>query len=276
MRWTRSRSDFKGWQRTTRSLSLLDTGDTRRLYRSILPPPTNHALLPPSLPSLPPSPPPPLISTRSPASPGPHSPFSLHAPSSHTMDSARRALARASRSPSPSDDPSPFASAPSVAAHKIARFSGAPLAGKKKSKFELAREQEAEKAKREAEDAAEAYKAFVDEFGGEEETGPSNGPRTRIIGGGGGGGRMPHKGFVKAGGGEKYNPLAERPPPPPAPYAAQSFAPAIPTGPRGAGGSPGGFKPMAPRQPTRPVASSLMGDDDEVRFCLSSFLPAYR
>lgn len=184
------------------------------------------------------------------------------------MDPARQRLALGD-----SDDERPFKPASAVAANKIARFQGQGTV--RKSKFELEREAEAERQRKEAEEAAAAYKDFVESFGGDDETGPSHGGR------GGGAGRTVKtvgRGFVKAGGGEKYNPLADRPPPPASstyqsPYGGGSTsahvaappagpsAPAIPTGPRamttqsrGAGGPS-----------TRPLAANFMADDDEVR-----------
>ncbi|GAA5835915.1 hypothetical protein JCM11251_006601 [Rhodosporidiobolus azoricus] len=161
------------------------------------------------------------------------------------MDTARRRLAREDSD----EDASPFTAAADVAANKIARFEGQ----KKKSKFELAREAEAEKARKEAEEAARAYQDFVATFGGEEEEGPSTGSRPRV---GGGSARSAGKGFVKAGGEERYNPLANRPPPPP-PTAPSG--PAIPTGPR----VPSGPRAMYGQPPARSTAASLMADDDE-------------
>ncbi|GAA5867123.1 hypothetical protein JCM8547_006246 [Rhodosporidiobolus lusitaniae] len=179
------------------------------------------------------------------------------------MDSAKRLLLRNLNPDDEDEDPSPFEAAPSVAANKIARFEGV----KKKSKFELAKEAEENKARQEAEDAAKAYRAFVEEFGGEEETGPSTGRRPAV-----GTQRAPHKGFVKAGGGEKYNPLADLPPPsafPPASTASTSSSfsasapPFVPTGPRGAAPPPSA--PTGPKASfsRRPAAASFMGDDDE-------------
>ncbi|BGP56056.1 hypothetical protein JCM8202v2_003665 [Rhodotorula sphaerocarpa] len=162
------------------------------------------------------------------------------------MDPARQRLALGD-----SDDERPFKAASAVAASKIARFQGQGTV--RKSKFELEREAEAERQRKEAEEAAAAYQEFVDAFGGEDETDPSRGSRPsagRAI-------KTAGKGFVKAGGAEKYNPLADRPPPPPQPQppkAAPAAPPAaIPTGPRAsATGS------------SRPLAASFMGDDNDV------------
>ncbi|GAA5948548.1 hypothetical protein JCM10213_003898 [Rhodosporidiobolus nylandii] len=156
------------------------------------------------------------------------------------MDTARRLLARDDE-----DDPSPWEAAGDVGANKIARFEGQ----KKKSKFEREREAEAERARKEAEEAARAYQDFISTFGGDEEEGPSTGARPRV----GGGFKTAGKGFVRAGGEERYNPLADRPPPPPPAALPPPAAPAIPTGP----------KAMQPKPLSRPLAASLMGDDDE-------------
>ena len=196
------------------------------------------------------------------------------------MDPARQRLALGD-----SDDERPFKPASAVAANKIARFQGQGTV--RKSKFELEREAEAERQRKEAEEAAAAYKDFVESFGGDDETGPSSyGAR-----GGAGGGRAVKtvgRGFVKAGGGEKYNPLADRPPPsaPPSstyqsPYGgsststhvsappAGSSAPAIiPTGPR-AMTTTQGRGVGAPS--TRPLAASFMADDDEVSAAVAFF-----
>jgi hypothetical protein len=182
------------------------------------------------------------------------------------MDPARQRLALGD-----SDDERPFKPASAVAANKIARFQGQGTV--RKSKFELEREAEAERQRKEAEEAAAAYKDFVESFGGDDETGPSN-PGAR---GGGRAVKTVGRGFVKAGGGEKYNPLADRPAPPAAPPsstyqspyggptsthvsappAAGPSASAIPTGPRAM--TRGGGAPS-----TRPLAASFMADDDEV------------
>ncbi|TKA51189.1 hypothetical protein B0A53_05653 [Rhodotorula sp. CCFEE 5036] len=181
------------------------------------------------------------------------------------MDPARQRLALGD-----SDDERPFKPASAVAANKIARFQGQGTV--RKSKFELEREAEAERQRKEAEEAAAAYKDFVESFGGDDETGPSN-PGAR---GGGRAVKTVGRGFVKAGGGEKYNPLADRPAPPAAPPsstyqspyggptsthvsappAAGPSASAIPTGPRAM--TRGGGAPS-----TRPLAASFMADDDE-------------
>ncbi|BGP00344.1 U2-associated protein SR140 [Rhodotorula toruloides] len=160
-----------------------------------------------------------------------------------------------------SDDESPFKAAPEVAANKIARYSGQP----RKSKLEREKEAEAERQRKEEEEAARAYREFVEAFGGEEETGPSTGVRpgvSRI--------KTLGKGFVKAGGAEKYNPLAQGGAASAGPSSAPTMAgvptgPRIPTGPRAMMQS----APSAPAPPTgpaskaRPTAASLMGEDDE-------------
>ncbi|GAA5852217.1 hypothetical protein JCM9279_006936 [Rhodotorula babjevae] len=155
------------------------------------------------------------------------------------------------------DRPGPWQPAPSVAANKVARFAGTT----RKSKFELEREAQQQREKAARDDAARAYDEFVEAFGGEEEVGPSRGGRARV----GGAGRSKGKGFVRAGGDEKYDPLAGRsqPPPPPAPAAA---APA--PGPAPApSGSRTALQPQAaafvPKNQPRATAASLMADDDE-------------
>ncbi|BGP49087.1 hypothetical protein JCM10450v2_004966 [Rhodotorula kratochvilovae] len=148
------------------------------------------------------------------------------------------------------DDTSPWKPAPSVSASKIARFEGV----KRKSKFELEREAEHAREKAQQDEAARAYEEFVNAFGGEEETGPSRGRRPAV---GGGVGRTAGKGFVRAGGEEKYDPLKEmrdRAPPPPPPVAPAPHAPQVPTGPRAA---------AQPGRQARPTAATLMADDDE-------------
>lgn len=166
------------------------------------------------------------------------------------------------------EDPSPFEAAPSLSANKLARFTGALPHTSRKSKFERDKELEAERAKKQEEEAAKAYNEFVEAFGGDEETGPESHSRSGISTGRGKG---PSKGFVRAGGDEKYNPLASRPPLPPPPQA-------IPTGPKGfsAPSGPRGFSaptgPKAmntssstavPSTSSRPTAMNFM-DDDEV------------
>lgn len=163
-----------------------------------------------------------------------------------------------------SDDESPFKAAPQVAANKIARYSGQP----RKSKLEREKEAEAERQRKEEEEAARAYREFVEAFGGDEETGPSTGARpgvsSRI--------KTVGKGFVKAGGEEKYNPLAQGGPASAGPSSAPAMAgvptgPRLPTGPRAmmqsAPSAP--TPPRGPASTARPTAASLMGDDDEVR-----------
>jgi len=188
------------------------------------------------------------------------------------------------------EDPSPFEAAPSLSANKLARFTGALPHTSRKSKFERDKEIEAERAKKQEEEAAKAYNEFVEAFGGDEETGPETHRRSGVSTGRGKG---PSKGFVRAGGEEKYNPLANlgappppqplstsRPPPPPSPSGPPaSFAPtgprgfAAPSGPRGFAAT-SGPRSMAPPAPpfseprastsSRPKAMSFM-DDDEVR-----------
>lgn len=162
-----------------------------------------------------------------------------------------------------SDDESPFKAAPEVAANKIARYSGQP----RKSKLEREKEAEAERQRKEEEEAARAYREFVEAFGGDEETGPSTGARpgsSRI--------KTVGKGFVRAGGAEKYNPLARGGAASAGPSSAPAMAgvptgPRIPTGPRammqGAPSAPAA--PVGPASKARPTAASLMGGDDEVR-----------
>ena len=195
------------------------------------------------------------------------------------MDPARQRLALGD-----SDDERPFKPASAVAANKIARFQGQGTV--RKSKFELEREAEAERQRKEAEEAAAAYKDFVESFGGDDETGPSSyGAR-----GGAGRGRAVKtvgRGFVKAGGGEKYNPLADMPPPsaPPSstyqsPYGGSSTSTHVSAPP--AGSSAPAIIPTGPRAmtttqsrgvgapSTRPLAASFMADDDEVSAAVSS------
>ncbi|BGO92275.1 hypothetical protein NBRC10512v2_004539 [Rhodotorula toruloides] len=160
-----------------------------------------------------------------------------------------------------SDDESPFKAAPEVAANKIARYSGQP----RKSKLEREKEAEAERQRKEEEEAARAYREFVEAFGGDEETGPSTGARpgsSRI--------KTVGKGFVRAGGAEKYNPLARGGAASAGPSSAPAMAgvptgPRIPTGPRammqGAPSAPAA--PVGPASKARPTAASLMGGDDE-------------
>ncbi|GAA6018262.1 hypothetical protein JCM10207_002890, partial [Rhodosporidiobolus poonsookiae] len=161
------------------------------------------------------------------------------------MDSARRILARED-----DEEERPWTAAPEVDERKISRFEG----HKKKSKWERDREAEAERARQEEQDAARAYDDFLATFGGDEEQGPSTSSRPRV----GAAPRPPGKGFVKAGG-EKYNPLADRPPPPPQP-APSSWPP-----PAAAGASAGPSIPTGPKAMTqqRPAAASFRGDDDE-------------
>ncbi|GAA6051080.1 hypothetical protein JCM3770_004702 [Rhodotorula araucariae] len=151
------------------------------------------------------------------------------------------------------DDTSPWKPAPSVAAHKVARFEGL----QRKSKFELEREADAAREKAQRDEAARAYADFVDAFGGDDERGPSRGARP-AVGGGGGVGRSAGKGFVRAGGEERYDPLkdmkARAPPPPPPAAPAPAPAPAsVP--PRAAAAQP--------LKQARPTAATLMADDDE-------------
>lgn len=157
-----------------------------------------------------------------------------------------------------SDDERPFQAAGVVAANKVQRFEGL----NRKSKLEREKELEAERQRKEAEEAAQAYRDFVEAFGGDEETGPSQGARPRV----GGAVKTAGKGFVRAGGEERYNPLADRPPPPPSAAPGPS---APPTGPK----PPTGPRALAqPKYANRPTAANLMGDDDEVRapFSVSS------
>lgn len=150
-----------------------------------------------------------------------------------------------------------------ISATKLARFTGAlPHASRKQSKFERERQVELEREKRQQLEAADAYDEFVKAFGGDDEdVGPSSSTRPGE-GGRYGRSRGPTKGFVKAGGDEKYNPFEEqrsraaanpppsRPPPPPSASAA---------------------KP----KPTRPSALNFMDDDDdEVRKLRYSSLSA--
>jgi len=55
------------------------------------------------------------------------------------------------------EDPSPFEAAPSLSANKLARFTGALPHTSRKSKFERDKELEAERAKKQEEEAARAY-----------------------------------------------------------------------------------------------------------------------
>ncbi|GAA5980839.1 hypothetical protein JCM11641_004738 [Rhodosporidiobolus odoratus] len=166
------------------------------------------------------------------------------------MDTARRLLARDDED----EDPSPWEAAADVAKNKISRFEGQ---SNKSSKFHRERQAEAERARKEAEEAARAYQEFIATFGGEDEHGPSTSSRPRV----GAGVKTAGKGFVRAGGDERYNPLADRPAPPPSAPAAYSssvasdvlVAPSVPTGPRA----------MNARPAARPTAVSLMGADDE-------------
>jgi len=172
------------------------------------------------------------------------------------------------------EDPSPFEAAPSLSANKLARFTGALPHTSRKSKFERDKEIEAERAKKQEEEAARAYNEFVEAFGGDEETGPESHSRSGISTGRGKG---PSKGFVRAGGDEKYIPLASRPPPPPPPPQAIPTGPkgfSAPSGPRGFS-APTGPKAMNASSSTaapsasssaskgRPTAMNFM-DDDEV------------
>lgn len=161
------------------------------------------------------------------------------------------------------DHPGPWQPAPSVAANKLARFAGTT----RKSKFELEREAEQLREKAAKDDAARAYDEFVEAFGGEEEVGPSRGGRARI----GGAGRSMGKGFVRAGGEEKYDPLAGRAAHPPPAAAATARAPAHAPAPSS---SRTALQPQAaafvPKNQPRATAASLMADDDEVRTDLAS------
>ncbi|KPV71807.1 uncharacterized protein RHOBADRAFT_56422 [Rhodotorula graminis WP1] len=154
------------------------------------------------------------------------------------------------------DRPGPWQPAPSVAANKVARFTGTT----RKSKFELEREAEQQRDKAARDDAARAYDEFVEAFGGDDEVGPSRGgARARV--GGAGAGRSKGKGFVRAGGVEKYDPLAGRPPQPE--QAAPAPAPAAPT----PSASRAALQPQAaafvPKNQPRATAASLMADEDE-------------
>ncbi|GAA5965537.1 hypothetical protein JCM21900_004153 [Sporobolomyces salmonicolor] len=168
---------------------------------------------------------------------------------------ARRRLAQEDED----DDPSPFEAAPDVAANKIARFEGQ----KRKSKFERDREAEAERARKEAEEAARAYDDFVAAFGGEDEEGPSTGGRPRV-----GSVRTSGKGFVRAGGEEKYNPLAAMGTSGITASTSTSAAPSIPTGPKISTGP----KATYGRSAGRPTAMKLM-DDDEPETASKPLLP---
>ncbi|GAA5935501.1 uncharacterized protein JCM15063_001056 [Sporobolomyces koalae] len=173
------------------------------------------------------------------------------------MDTRRRLAER----DSDEDDPSPFEAAPSLSAHKLARFTGALPHTHRKSKFERDKELELERAKQQEQEAAKAYTEFVEAFGGDEETGPEHHRRTGISTGRGKG---PSKGFVRAGGEEKYNPLATLDP---TPSTSKHPQPPPPTGPRGFS-APTGPKAMVP--PTAPksagskraTALSFMQDDE--------------
>ncbi|GAA5909241.1 RRM and SURP domain-containing protein [Sporobolomyces salmoneus] len=168
------------------------------------------------------------------------------------------------------EDPSPFEAAPSLSANKLARFTGALPHTTRKSKSERERELEAERAKKQEEEAAAAYNEFVEAFGGDEETGPE----THSRGGGTGRGRGPLKGFVRAGGEEKYNPLAAKPPPPPPPSNEPRLPPtgpkgfSAPSGPRAMMGNPvastsASKAPISTKPPQgRPTAMNFMDDDE--------------
>lgn len=153
---------------------------------------------------------------------------------STTMPAPHQDPARDSRDPrqllANDEKLSELQAAQEVAAAKVAAFG---LGTTRKSKHELEKERAALKQLKEDQEAAQAYEDFVASFDGGEEQG-------------GRGGRAAGKGFVRAGGGEGYNPLKDR-----APIAAPS-TPAIPTGPRA----------------MRPAAAALM-DDDEVRSLLT-------
>ncbi|TNY18596.1 hypothetical protein DMC30DRAFT_380285 [Rhodotorula diobovata] len=137
------------------------------------------------------------------------------------------------------EDTRPWQAAGSVPAHKLARFAGT----NRKSKFELEREAEQERERAAKEDAARAYDEFVEAFGGDEEVGPSQGGRPRI----GGAGRSKGKGFVRAGGDEKYDPLAGRPE---QQTGLQTSGPA-------AGPSAPAAAPRAPRAMLQPQAAAF-------------------
>lgn len=105
-----------------------------------------------------------------------------------------------------------------VAAHKQSRFSNGTA---KKSKHEKEKEAAAKKQLEEEEHAARAYEEFAAAFGVDAEEGPTQG------GSRGRPGRTVGKGFVRAGGGEGYNPLKGR--------EGEVVAPAAPTRPHGKG-----------------------------------------
>ncbi|GAA6024665.1 hypothetical protein JCM11491_003458 [Sporobolomyces phaffii] len=154
------------------------------------------------------------------------------------------------------DDPSPFEPAPVLSANKLARFTGALPHTTRKSKFERERELEQERARQQEDEAAKAYSEFVEAFGDGDGDEPNGGSTRR---GRDGGARPsarasgPARGFVRAGGDEKYVPTpgpsrptpAAAPPPPPS--ATKSVL-------AGARGPTSGLK--------RPTAMSFMDDDE--------------
>lgn len=125
-----------------------------------------------------------------------------------------------------------------VSSAKLAHYAQGPA---RKTKHEKEKEAALAKERQAEEEAAAAYESFVASFGvdDDEEPGASGG-------GGGGRGRSAGKGFVRAGGGEGYNPLKDQ-------QKMQQQQPQIPTGPKA----------------DRPRASALM-EEDEVRSHSSS------
>lgn len=132
------------------------------------------------------------------------------------------------------DHLSALQSAQAVAAAKVAAFEQG-ASNQRKSKRELEKERERLKAVEEEELAAKAYEDFVKSFGAEDEAGGGPAAAGRSV-------RTMGKGFVRAGGGEGYNPLKDRE------KVVQPQPPAIPTGPKA----------------MRPTAAALL-EDDEVR-----------
>lgn len=104
-----------------------------------------------------------------------------------------------------------------VAAHKQSRFL---LGTAKKSKHEKEKEAAAKKQQEEEEYAARAYEEYAAAFGVEAEGPTQGGSRGRP-------GRTVGKGFVRAGGGEGYNPLKAT--------ESEVVVPVAPTRPHGKG-----------------------------------------
>lgn len=140
---------------------------------------------------------------------------------------------------------SPFEPAPSISSNKIARFQGKSSSltsstssnstGQHQSRAKLEQEEKDRKERLEKEEQEKAYKEFLQDFGGGDDDDDQPSTSNRSTGGSGnrrGGSRSSlgvGKGFVRAGGEERYNPLAQAPPQPPSTTATTTN---IPTGPK--------------------------------------------